>query len=119
MTRPNIKGTLEGNKPARVAGGKGMARAKPWSRQLCGVTLRSWNGRAMLLGASWLDEYRKRGQYPGEPRAALLWCSRSHARAWVRNKMEWVRARPAGDVCREWRFTVVRVTETVRVVGDD
>ena len=70
--------------------------------------------RPHLLGAGWEYENLIRDPfYPGEPGRALLFTTRRHAREWCAKQ----HAKYAGrdDVCAKWRFTPVRVIETVRV----
>lgn len=82
-----------------------------WNRLLWGVEF-SGPGRdkPMLLGSLWHGV--KPTPYHDEPTHALLFRTRSVARAWCRCQMNVYRGRT--DCCARWRFKPVRVRETVR-----
>lgn len=82
-----------------------------WDRILWGVKFHGGmkDDKPFLIGQAWHKPMPK-SQYDGEPSRVLLFCTREKAR-------EWCRARTtdyAGHFdCAKWRFTPVRVRETV------
>ena len=84
---------------------------RPWRRLLWGVEFSSGGTeRPLLIGESWHSNVRPES-YPGEPTRALLFTTRSAARAWCARKL----ATYAGqtDSRALWRFRPIRVRETV------
>lgn len=82
-----------------------------WWRQRCwGVMFRGAlpTDAPMLLGQAWYAVERK---YLGEPSRALLFQTRAQARQWCAVHQATYRRRQ--DTCMTWRFSVVRVRETV------
>ena len=96
-------------------GGGSVSRS--WDRLLWGVTCSGGDARdaQQLLGTGW-DRTGWPGHHPDEPTRALLFCTRAQARAWCAAKMASYADRPAGDICRQWRFAPVRVRERVDAV---
>ena len=89
-----------------------------WDRLLWGVLFSSgFKGGSTLIGSSWDDLHVGKSSYPGEPTRALLFCSRSLARAWCRAKLDKYRDYPAGHPCLEWTFRPARVRESVEGVA--
>ena len=85
-------------------------RAKPWQRLLWGVVFSGdTRDRPMLLGTGWNGP--DPAAYPGEPTRALLFMSRSAARAWCATKQASYAGRT--DCCATWRFRPMRVRETI------
>lgn len=84
-----------------------------WRKELWGVEFKGSieDDQPMLLGAVW-HSLGRLVKYAGEPSRALLFETRDDARAWCREQ----RQKNAGrtDCCGQWRFTPVRVVETVR-----
>lgn len=68
--------------------------------------------KPMLIGSQWHVIERNRDHYYGEPTRAMVFQSRSAARAWCRDQMRQYLGRE--DCCGLWRFRPVRVVETVR-----
>ena len=83
-----------------------------WDRKLWGVEFHGSmkEDKPFLLGASW-DSNRHPERYNGEPRRALLFCTRAHAREWCRAKMAGYDG--SDDIVSKWRFVPVPVMETV------
>jgi|SRR5579884_2145793 len=86
-----------------------------WNRRLWAVRFSDSDGRSFLIGSSWhRANNTANAGYPGEPTRALLFCTRKHAREFCAEKIK--SARLTGGVCEKWRYTPVRVRETVRPV---
>ena len=86
---------------------------KPWDRTLWGVVLTSGLEDKTIISEAWHVERFKRSAYPSEPPRALLFMSRSAARAWCRDQNEEYRGR--ADSLAKWSFTPVKVRESVRI----
>jgi hypothetical protein len=83
-----------------------------WNRVLWGVTFSSPRTKQpMMLGQIWRNDSHVRIYYDGEPSRALLFKTRSTARAWCREQHQKYAGRD--DVCAEWRFRPIRVREAV------
>lgn len=84
-----------------------------WRKELWGVEFKGSlkDDKPMLLGTLWHENARL-VKYAGEPTRALLFQTLEDARAWC----QYERRKNAGrtDCCVEWRFTPVKVIETVR-----
>ncbi len=91
-------------------------KSRVWDRKFWGIRFTSVSvvERPMILGALWDDRVGSTRRYPGEPLRPLLFETRADARAWA--TMERGKYRHRADCCGDWRFTPVRVTETV---GED
>ena len=84
-----------------------------WNRYLWGVRFTGSDGRSFLIGSSWhRANNTANAGYPGEPSRALLFCKRAQARVFCAEQIK--AARLTGGVCEKWRYTPVRVRETVR-----
>lgn len=88
-----------------------MKRRTPWTMNLWGILMRGKDGRETIIGRLWHGSTPV--PYDGEPRRALLFCTREAARDWCRDKH--AEYAPRGDCCSEWRFRPVPVVETVRM----
>ena len=88
-----------------------------WKKKLWGVEFTgSMPGdKPGLLGTSWMNP-RPQSQYEGEPARAILFMTRKQAREWCRKKRATYAGR--GDCCEQWKFTPVRVMETVAVMSN-
>jgi len=87
-----------------------------WDRKLWGVQLVGvMRERPILIGQIWHDLHH-RGLHKDEPTRALLFVSRSAARAWCKAKMDSYKDRPEYELTRKWRFRAVRVREKVTVL---
>ena len=86
----------------------------PWERMLWGVVFTSGLGDKVIIGEAWHAERFKRSAYPSEPTRALLFMSRSAARDWCRDQNERYRGREG--CLAQWRFTPVKVRESVKIV---
>lgn len=81
---------------------------KAWSRPLWGICFTDKDGRQSLIGEGWAA-HRLVGA-PDAPLRALLFCNRSAARDWCRDKMQkWT----GDEVTANWRVRPVRVVESV------
>jgi hypothetical protein len=82
-----------------------------WNRQLWGVELiRSLKeDKPVILGKAWDRTRSEDTPYKGEPTRALLFCTRSEAREWCRNKQ-------ADTAHMRWRFVPIKVREIVEKV---
>lgn len=78
-----------------------------WNRSLWGVELTGADGEKMLIGRVWDHRHDQSKYQPDEPTRALLFMTRKQA-------AEWCRAKRAVNKVKGWRFTAVRVIETVR-----
>jgi hypothetical protein len=89
-----------------------------WDRKLWGIHFQgSLKEPPRLIGAAWDDKARMApSYYLGEPTRALLFQTRSHARAWCDARHAEYMRYDADHVCRRWRFTPVRVRETVAAI---
>lgn len=82
---------------------------KPWNRLLWAVEMCPGGKQTIgILGTAWHQVTPPK--YPGEPMRALLFERRADARAWV------TQPRYHG-MNSDWRFRVVRVRETIKIVG--
>ena len=90
-------------------------RMRSWDRQLWGVrfTAGRHDDRPLMIGTRWNPDTRGMG-YEGEPTRVLLFTTRRIARAWCSARHAQYSGRH--DNCARWRFTPVRVRETVREV---
>ncbi len=88
-----------------------------WKKKLWGVEFTGGmpGDKPGLIGTSWMNP-RPKSQYDGEPTRAILFMTREQAREWCRKK----RATYAGcgEHCKQWKFTPVRVIETVAVMSN-
>lgn len=75
----------------------------------------SFNGERAVLGKGWLRNPVV-SRYDGEPFEPLLFMTRRQAQAWTRERNAFYAAYPRGHVCREWKFTVRRVTRIIKVM---
>ena len=80
-----------------------------WNKKLWGVEFSSPRSKPTLVGRSWYLPQTE--PYKGEPTRALLFCTRATAREWCRITQAKYASR--ADVCKDWRFRPVRVTEKV------
>lgn len=82
--------------------------AQPWARKLWGIRMTSKHplSKPMLVGSLWSFPMPKK-QYEGEPTHALLFYTRAQAREWCKRRMETL------SNWGEWKFTPVRVIESV------
>lgn len=103
---------------------RGHSLPRDWDRRFWGVVFHapknspfSWpRTRPMLLGDLWLAPGVERNFYAGEPTRALLFTTRKLARDWCRKQnAEWLVH--GSLIVNNWRASVVRVRETVRVVA--
>jgi len=81
-----------------------------------GVALASSNPlrvQSVLIGESW---DHRRSLHPDAPQRPLLFRTKVKALAFCATKHHEYRARPLGDICREWRFFPVRLRESWEVV---
>lgn len=53
-------------------------------------------------------------RWNGEPRWPLLFETRRTAQAWAKSQHDFYKTYPAGHLCREWRFRVMRILMTVK-----
>lgn len=92
-----------------------LKRIGPWKRVLWGILMKGSipNDPPMLLGDAWYKPMPQPG-YPGEPTRALLFYTRSEARAWCKDAR--ARYSDRNDCCGKWRFRPIRVTESVRPI---
>ena len=81
-----------------------------WKRELWGVEFRGVDRKKMLLGSLWHSV--RPTPYYDEPAHALLFMTRSAARAWCRNQMNISKGRT--DYYGQWKFRAIKVVETVR-----
>ena len=81
-----------------------------WKRELWGVELRGADRTKILIGSLW--HAVQPTPYHDEPPHALLFRTRSVARAWCRDQMNKNKGRT--DCCGQWRFRAIKVIETVR-----
>ncbi len=79
---------------------------EPWNGLLWGIRSGATSG---VLGRGWTES---KPHHDGEPYRALLFNTRREARDWCRAKRE-----QRASNCEHWRFTPVRVRETVVEVG--
>lgn len=86
-----------------------------WNNKLWGVEFLTRVG-PVLIGSLWESSIKRADVYPGEPRRALLFCTREQARAWCAKQNAKYADRNKQDVCHSWRFRPVRVRETVRKI---
>ena len=86
--------------------------ARPWDRLLWGVLLQSGKGKPVLIGGLWDSRLSDRKHYLDEPTRAILFTTRHSAREWCR--IERAKYNHRNDSLREWKFTPVRVRETVK-----
>lgn len=84
-----------------------------WDRKMWGVTFTGDKVEKMLIGTMWDSNVSKANARAGEPTRALLFTTRALARDWCRAKMQQYEGRT--DCCATWKFSPVRVRETVRV----
>jgi hypothetical protein len=91
-------------------------KPKLWDRKLWGIEFRGSlkDDRPRLIGAGWLDSAHLVSYYQGEPTRALLFTTRTEARAFC--DVQHAKYIGRTDCCAKWRFRPVRVRETVRVV---
>lgn len=95
-----------------------MKPTRQWNRLLWGIDF-STDGRSGpwdLIGDAWVPT-ESMMPYPGEPRRALLFCSRQQARDWCSETMaRWRDSPMMYEHSRNWIMRPVRVRETVRRV---
>lgn len=87
-----------------------------WDHLLWGVEFRGVrrDDPPMLLGNLWAEDMLG-VPYPGEPRRALLFCTRKQARDWCDETMrKWRDGRQKNDSVARWNVRAVRVRETVK-----
>ena len=88
-------------------------REMTWNRNLWGIELSTpYKRTPFLLGSLWHEV--KPTLYHGEPTRAFLFARRSIARKWCEEQNK-LNAQRMG-ACKDWRYRVVRVRETVRKV---
>ena len=87
--------------------------AKPWDRLLWGVLFQSGRERPMLIGGSWDERLRDRKHYLDEPTRPILFTTRRSAREWC--QIQRAKYNQRNDELRAWKFSPVRVRETVKV----
>jgi hypothetical protein len=102
---------------ANSEGKKGSYRLKEgddvsWDNKRWAVEFTGADGTKMIIGRAWASF--RHDPYEGEPRRALLFCTRDQAREWCRGKLAEYAGRE--DYCSEWRFRPVMVRETVKKV---
>lgn len=86
-----------------------------WRRAFWGVMFVTRQDKPHLIGSLFDNDERTCTRRPSEPTRALLFCTRRQAREWCRARNAEYASRRPGDICRNWRFRVVRVIETVKV----
>lgn len=83
-----------------------------WTRPLWAIRFKS-KSDAFLIGTAWAKERNAFPCHPEEPSRALLFLKRRQALAWCAVRNAEYKSRSEGDICRVWRFTPVRVTESI------
>ena len=89
-----------------------------WDRKLWGIHfIGSFKEKPRLIGAVWDEQVRATPNYYfGEPTRALLFMTRSQARAWCDAAHAKFLNYDKDHICRKWRFRPVRVRERVTEV---
>lgn len=88
-----------------------------WNRLLWGVQFTGSikDDAPMLIGDLWATDLGGTPHF-GEPTRALLFCTRSQARAWCAETMrKWRDGQQRDDIVSRWMVRPVRVRETVEV----